>query len=597
MCGISGVTYSGRGDVQGMVDTMQHRGPDGSEVLDFGNVTLGHNLLSIRGNPSRGKQPVIAENSAWSLVFNGEIYNTKKLALDLGVLEDEQRPDTELLYEIICKYGWNFIERVEGMYALAVYNREQDKLCLYRDYSGQKPLYYAIHNGELLFASEIKALMTVGFSNPRVDPDGLNWSVLCGYIPNEHTIIKDVRKVLPGQKIEWNNKNKEIKYSRLTISKIEQQEGLGLRDSIQKSVREHLASSHPVALNLSGGMDSAVLLYEISQCDYPVVAYTSSYEGASGEANEELRLAKKLARRMGVEHREIRLCKRDYWENFYRSHQTIEEPNGNIAIPLYSQVARLQGCEGDGYRVVFTGCGGDELFYGYDYYEQNFRIDQWLRFLPSPVLSLLYRMRHGRNIDFKDPLVRWNFNRGYAHHFLNANPEGILTTKNKLQWAQDYLMANANSQEGAYQGMLMDRCAWLANENFMRMNKLFMNYSVETRSPFAHGPLRAAVDKILCAMSPEAKRKKKILRELYTGLLPDSITKRKRKVGWHAPLKEWYNSNAKDFLMSMFAGRKGNWVNWEKVTAHVNAKNEWPGKIIHLYGSLAAISDLYKLDI
>ena len=580
-----------------MSSAMMHRGPDGMKVEQVGEIVMGHTLLSVRGMPNRGVQPVLRGESQWALSFNGEIYNTDELETALGLGEDPGRPDTEVLYTAILHYGWQFIQHIEGTFAIALYNKDEDKLCLYRDPSGQNPLYYLVHQSELYFASEIKALSEVKGVDWEADLGGIQWAAMCGFIPDRNTLVKGVQKLLPGEQVIWDNRAKSVSLKRIQNQNIQKPAGANLRDVIRRTVGKHLASSHPIALNLSGGLDSAVLLYEVIKCGKEVVTYTSSYEESARKANTELPLAKKLAKRFGVEHREIRVRKNDYWDRLIESYTAVEEPNGNVSIPLYYYMAERQGIRGDGYRVVLTGCGGDELFYGYPRQDQNFRIDRWQSMLSAPIVNWLYQLRYRRKVALGQPVARWLFNRGNTGHWLTHDLEDPANGKQDEQWAQDYIRAYGVSDERAYHGLLMDRCAWLANENFVRMNKLYMRESTETRCPFAYSPLRDTVDRHLCQMPPRHRRRKRPLRELYAGRLPEYIINRKEKVGWRAPLGQWYTPKAKDLFIDLFSGRNGKWIDWQTIIEHVRSTNEWPGKKIHLYASLAVLSDQYNLSI
>ena len=184
MCGIAGINFQDTELVQRMNGAMNHRGPDYSDIFSDENVTLGHTLLAIRDEPKRSRQPVNEGEDPWVLSFNGQIYNTTELARNLDGNWGNESLDTTVLYAVIKKYGWDFIRHIQGMYALAVYNRHEKRLRLYRDASGQKPVYYCCNKAKLIFASEIKAILEDSSIQREPDQEGFNGlRVLDSYPP------------------------------------------------------------------------------------------------------------------------------------------------------------------------------------------------------------------------------------------------------------------------------------------------------------------------------------------------------------------------------------------------------------------------------
>ena len=159
-------------------------------------MTLGHTLLSIRGDLGRSQQPVYDKLSPWVLAFNGQIYNTTELAQGLDGDWENETLDTIILYEVIKEYGWDFIRRIQGMYAMAVYNCHEKRLRLYRDASGQKPVYYCCNKAKLIFASEIKAILEDSSIQREPDQEGIQWAARAGYIPSRHTMLECIKKLL-----------------------------------------------------------------------------------------------------------------------------------------------------------------------------------------------------------------------------------------------------------------------------------------------------------------------------------------------------------------------------------------------------------------
>jgi asparagine synthase (glutamine-hydrolysing) len=597
MCGIAGINFQGTELVQRMNGAMNHRGPDYSDIFSDENVTLGHTLLAIRDEPKRSQQPVNEDEDPWVLSFNGQIYNTTELARNLDGNWGNESLDTTVLYAVIKKYGWDFIRHIQGMYALAVYNRHEKRLRLYRDASGQKPVYYYCNKAKLIFASEIKAILEDSSIQREPDQEGIQWAARAGFIPSRHTMLEGINKLLPGEMLEWKHGRAGIRLTELDpeLPYVESEEGFG--GWMRQLVREHLQSRQKVAISLSGGLDSSALLHEMRAQDYGITTYTSYYEDAPSESNSEAALARRLAQDYGTDHHEIKVTKRDYWSRFIRASQIIEEPNYNASNPLYLKMAESEGADGDGIRVLLTGCGGDELFYGYPHHDQNHRIDQWLRMMPACILNRLYQLRYQKKVKFECSIARWAFNREFHEHYLLDSTENMASGELEVEWAQKFLNNYSVSNEGVYNGLLMDRLFFLASENFIRSDKLYMSQSIETRCPFSHTPFRQAVDKATHHLPYHGARSQKaFLRRHYEGRLPDYIIKRKEKVGWHSPLEEWYDEGARDLLLSLFSGRRGPFVDWKKLETKIQKTREWPGKIIHLYASIAVLCDSYGIE-
>ena len=495
MCGISGITIDDCSLVEQMNAVQKHRGPDHAGIFSDGQVTLGHTLLSIRGDLGRSQQPVYDKLSPWVLAFNGQIYNTTELAQGLDGDWENETLDTIILYEVIKEYGWDFIRRIQGMYAMAVYNCHEKRLRLYRDASGQKPVYYCCNKAKLIFASEIKAILEDSSIQREPDQEGDSMGCACRI----HTLAPYHARVYQkttGEMLEWNHGSAEIKLTELDPepSYADTQEGLG--KWMPQLIGEHLQSRQKVALSLSGGMDSSVLLHEMREHGYSIASYTSYYVGASEASNSDAPLAARLAREYGAEHREVEVTKEDFWDRFISCLKIIEEPNYNLNSPLYLKMAEVQGQNGDGVRVILTGCGGDELFYGYPHHDQNYHIDRWLRVLPPWLLTKAYQLRHGRTVRFESSFARWAFNRQLDESYLLEAAEDFATEKSQPDWVQAYMDKYAVSDEGVYQGLLMDRLGWMAGESFVRSDKLYMSQSVEVRCPLSHTPLDRLLTKL-----------------------------------------------------------------------------------------------------
>lgn len=591
MCGIAGISRNDPHAGTVLEQALAHRGPDYGGVWSGRVFSLAHRLLAIRSGAERSRQPWQHENSPWVLVFNGQLYNTRSIKHELGSEFSKEELDTALLFALIEKKGWDFIEYIEGMFAIALYNKETEELRLYRDPSGQKPLYYTDGLPDFAFASEIKAILSV-VSVPRIpDTTAVHTALAIGYIPGEKTLFTTIKKLRPREMLvrtgEGNITTRYFK-SRTTIPPEQDPAGV-LKDTIA----EHFASKQPIAINLSGGMDSSLLLHEMSTAGFALHSYTTRFEGAAETFNDDADLAKKLARDYGTTHREIEMTSTMYFNNLVRSIELIEEPNYNVSLATYLEVAKVEGIRGEGNRVILSGDGGDELFGGYDAYRHALRYHHLMRTISPLVVNAYKYIREGQWWKYHDPLEYWVRSKfffteavrpgdvlPYVHNNL---PEGW--TKRKKDPVRDM--------------MLLDRVFWLPAENFTRSDKLYMSESIELRSPLAYEPLRRYFDEKLSARDYfSGQWNKHTLRTLYRGKLPTYITERSNKTGWRSPIRLWWNEEYKNLFLEAFRqAPRGGIVPWDSIERITHSATTWPGKHVHLYFSLAVLGKKYNLPL
>ena len=201
MCGIHGFNFRDEQALVCMAQATSHRGPDFTGYYHDNTISLGHNLLAIRADIAQSKQP-ISSNPEWVLLFNGQIYNTAQIKKILPTKHETYiDSDTVLLYKMIELHGWEFIRHVHGMYAIALYNTKQKRLCLYRDPSGQKGLYYYHKDDRFIFASEIKAILSHNNIDKSLDADAIALATTVGYIPGEKTLFRYIHKLHLSQMV------------------------------------------------------------------------------------------------------------------------------------------------------------------------------------------------------------------------------------------------------------------------------------------------------------------------------------------------------------------------------------------------------------
>lgn len=595
MCGLNGFNFEDRPLIEAMTAASTHRGPDSVGIYSDPGLTLAHSLLAIRGPAGACRQPIHSPESDWVLGFVGEIYNTDQIKRD-WLPEVTTDIDTHILYGLIEKQGWEFVRSIHGMYAIALYNKAEKILRLYRDPSGQKCLYYYAKGREFLFSSEIRPLTRRPGLDLSLDGEAIQTGAELGYVPFEQTIFKHIRKLRTGEILTLDLKTGAISGQIQTLKSMRLPDaGEDSAKVLSEQLRQHFVADVPVGLNLSGGMDSSILLQEMVESGKRFEAFTTHFdlEKGSAEYNEEFELAQRLCRHYSVPHRGIRITRQDYLDQMARVHEVIEEPNYNIGNPIYLTTATAEGIRGAGYRVVLSGDGGDEVFSGYAYYRRALQFDRIRRMIGTPTINFLMARRHGfQGVDFGDPSNLW--------FHLRASLAGKSVPALRKSLLEVFPLFSPSTS--ILQDMMhIERLMWVASENLIRSDKLFMNASIELRAPFCYHPLRVYFDRRLKTPDYLGRDLSKVhLRSLYQNRLPEFIASRKRKWGWRPPLAIWYDATFKKrFLDIIDDGADSNspWVDWKKVRTSIETSDAVPGKSNLFLISAAGVARSFGIRI
>jgi asparagine synthase (glutamine-hydrolysing) len=372
MCGIAGIVYADHERpveprlVARMLAAMRHRGPDDEGMHLDGSVALGMRRLSII-DLAGGHQPIYDEAGRRVIVFNGEIYNYRRLRGELEARGHRFRTasDTETIVHLHEEMGAACVERLRGMFAFALWDADERELLLARDRFGIKPLYVVTAPWGVAFASELKALHAVDLTGPELDWEALEGLFRIGYIPAPRTAFRSVSKLEPGHTFRWRPGQAPVirQYWDLPTERSRPRKDAeeAVRARLDESVRAHLVADVPVAAFLSGGLDSSAVVSSMALGGSDVHAFTVRYGGSGAASADETPLATALARRYG-----FRLTIVDVEPDVRRVFQPIveclDEPHADeSAVPTWficEQVARH-------YKVALVGTGGDELFAGY----------------------------------------------------------------------------------------------------------------------------------------------------------------------------------------------------------------------------------------
>src|SRR5881628_278096 len=372
-------------------DVLRHRGPDGEGLWSEGPVGLGFRRLAIV-DVAGGHQPMANEDQTVWIVFNGEIYNHAALRPELEACGHRYRTrsDTETIVHLYEEEGERCVERLQGMFAFAIWDRSRQRLFLARDRLGIKPLYYAVTDQELVFASEIKAILAAGVVRPALNEGILPEFLATRFVAGEETFFQGIRKLLPGRTLSWTAGEgcRVRRYWRFpaefhptpgTLREAARE----VRARLEAAVRSHLMSDVPLGLFLSGGLDSSGLAALMApMASEPIRTFAVGF--TEPEANE-LPYARLAASSVGAEHREVIVSPEQFFKTLPRLIWHEDEPIAfDSSVPLYF-VSRLAQ---EHVKVVLTGEGADELFLGYPWY----RVSLWNERLGGPYWRLVPQM-------------------------------------------------------------------------------------------------------------------------------------------------------------------------------------------------------------
>jgi len=585
VCGIAGVVKFNPRDVvekeclRRMSEAIRHRGPDGAGVWVAGRVGLGHRRLAIL-DLAAGGQPMATEDENVWLVYNGEVYNHPILKQDLEARGHSYRTrsDTETILHLYEEMGEACAERLRGMFAFAIWDRRTQQLLLARDRLGIKPLYYAVTGRELIFASEIKAILASGLIRPVFNRQVLPEYLATGFVAGETTFYAGIRKLLPGRTLAWSRRQglQIRRYWQLPSSTRAEggdlcRQARALHDRLVEAVQSHLLSDVPVGLFLSGGIDSAGLAALMA----PLVTdrvRTFSVGFANPGANE-LAYARQVAQAIDAEHREVLVSGDEFFERLPRLIWHEDEPIAfPSSVPLYfvSELARQH------VKVVLTGEGADELFCGYNRY----RVTAWNerlgrtygRVVPRPARHAVRRL-----IEALPPRVR----RVGRRTFLAVPPDPRRLYFDNFaifsEQALSALVADANTIRGAdpYQaalqyyaqarGTLVDRVSRVDLQTYlvellMKQDQMSMAASVESRVPYLDHMLVEHVVQLPTCYKLRGWQTKVVLRHALRDLVPREILTR-RKMGFPVPVAPWfrgkYRSIVDEFVLGPRASARG----------------------------------------
>jgi len=581
MCGICGIAGSpdgpapDRGVVARMNRRLVHRGPDSDGVFDGGRAVLAARRLSII-DLDGGDQPIASEDGGVVVVQNGEIYNYRELRREL-----ERRgrrfataSDTEVLVHLYEEHGDGFLERLRGMFALALWDSREGRLLLARDRFGIKPLYYRLAGGTLSFASELKAMLELpGFSR-QIDPRAVAAYLAFNSIPAPLTIFAEARKLPAGCALSWQDGAlSETRYARPRPRPAEQVRsgpaaGLAaeLREVLRDSVRAHLVADVPVGVLLSGGVDSAGLTaLAAGEAGDAVKTFSIGFEESSFD---ELSRARLVAERYRTDHHEL-VLRPDAVELLPKLVEAFDEPFGDSsAVPTYL-VSQLAAGE---VKVALSGEGGDELFGGYYTYVADLLAPRLGRLaaLAAPLVEALPSSDSKVSFDYRAKrFVRAARLPALERHhawkeIFSADRRAALLGDVDPDWDPVDLYreryAETRGAEPLARLQDVDLGIYLVDDLLVKTDRSSMANSLELRVPFLDERVAGFALGLATSLKVRGLAKKRLLRRALAPLLPDEIL-RGPKQGFSIPLAAWLRGPlepfARDVLSPATLARQG----------------------------------------
>jgi len=565
MCGISG--WAGAPDPEAatrMSVALRHRGPDGQGRWNDAHATLLHERLSII-DVAGGHQPMTNEDGRLQIVFNGEIYNYRELRAELEARGHRfaTRSDTEVILHLYEEAGERCPERLLGMFAFAVWDTREETLFLARDRLGIKPLFYAEAGERLLFASEMKALLAHGGVGREVDPQGLDHYLTFMYVPAPGTILRGVRKLLPGHSLTWRAWKlllrrywalPEADEMPCTGSEAEAAEELAAL--LQEAVRCRLMSEVPLGAYLSGGLDSSLIVAWMARTSETGVNTFSV--GFEERGFDERPWSRRVAERFGTRHRELVVGHHSIGD-LPKVIRMLDEPVADsAAIPTYFMAELTK----PHVTVVLTGEGADELFAGYSHYKILCGADRMAVLSPGALARGLGHWMGGGTAGRAAGYLGRLRDRAAAYLALksvfDAGEKARLYT-GELRAAcratlppEDVVRRFLRPGGGPYLNQLLrlDLATWLADDLLVKVDRMTMAHGVEARVPYLDHRVVERVMRMPPAWKLRGLAGKRILRRVGETLLPRDIVRR-RKTGFAVPVGEWAGGEMRDMMVDL----------------------------------------------
>lgn len=580
MCGIAGL-YSGQtaeqktATLERLSNGLQHRGPDGKGFYQDEQVGLAHTRLSIIDLSESGNQPLYNEDKSLVLICNGEIYNYRELTEELKEKGHQfsSHSDSETILHLYEEYRddiGTMLNKLTGMFAFALWDKERDKLIVARDRIGIKPLYYSLAGGNFMFASEVKPLVKTGLVSNQLDYTSLYEYFLLSSIPAPNTIYAAIKTLEPGHYMAiGSGKIENWKYwdvdpttkNRKSMDEVVEDTG----SLFSEVVKDHLVSDVPVGTFLSAGIDSSLITAYASEHQPGINTFTASFPG---EPEDEVKIASDTSKRLNVTHHAYEL-KDDFFKGFDEYVGAIDQPLAVISSLSLSRISQLAKQH---VKVVLSGDGADELFGGYDYRHHIPPPPSFLKNIAPKYRGAL--LKAGAKLTGKKSLsdlanhLEIPLTKKYLDRLILTTPETVKQIMSPDVWKDVDEERYSNHIQKIYTGfdtddelnklLYVDVKTTLVDEMLTKCDRMTMMNGIEGRVPFLDHRMVELAFSIPSKWKRNENYGKLPLRHLLEKKLGHELAFRK-KTGFNSPLKKWLteDDHTRNFVQSRLQEMKG----------------------------------------
>ena len=573
MCGIAGLVHRDpnapvpRDLIDRMTDVLAHRGPDERGVHCERGCGLGHRRLSVI-DLSTGREPIYNEDRSAAIVFNGEVYNFRDLrpGLEAAGHRFTTNTDAEVVLHLWEEHGEGFVERLRGMFALAIWDERRRTLLMARDRLGKKPLYYCADGDRFLFASEIKSILQDASVPRDIDPQAVDLFFTYLYVPAPWSIFKSIRKLPPGHVLTWRDGRVQVRpYWQLEFRPRTDAspEALAaeLREKLAEAVRIRLISDVPLGAFLSGGLDSSLVVALMSTVsDGPVITNSIGFTEAEYDERDYARL---VVKRYGTDHHEMVVDPKAVEVVDDLSWYYDEPFADSSAVPTWyaAKMAR------ETVTVALSGDGGDESFAGYEHRYWMHRLEcRWRRRLPrwlrrglfGPMAAIWpkgdwlprpFRWKYFmQNLTLTDERAFFNDMSTFREQHKRRLYRPAFTDRLGAFDAFTYLaghFADATGPDGMARAQYVDIKSYLVEDGLTKVDRASSAHGLEVRCPLLDHELVELAASIPSDLKLHGRTTKWILKQAAADLVPRPIIER-GKWGFRVPVEEWLRGDLKD---------------------------------------------------
>lgn len=513
-----------------------HRGPDGSATYENTGVTLGHNRLAIIDLSPEAGQPMTDASGRFIMVFNGEIYNFKELREQLTSYAFKTQGDSEVILAAYQTWGAEAFGKLNGIFALAIWDTEEQSLLLARDSVGVKPLYYHVDGSRLVFSSEIKAILETGVERV-LDQTSLEHYLRLMYVPEPNTMFKNIKKLPKGNMLVYKGGVASISPFVSGVEPVDRPASYKeavqtVRTKVEAAVTRQLVSDRPVGIYLSGGIDSSVVLASAAQTHPHIDTYSVGFSLDSAEEQEKFnidsRVAQNTATFFGSTHHEFSISAEDAINLLPETIRRLDEPIGNATALAQLFLARKVKQTA---TVVLSGEGGDELFGGYERYRLAFVASMLSPWIPRTLASKVPKL-HSLHVSGEDRFAQLMFQKESAIRRIFPGVGSMVNTR--ALFSSEF----SNSLDIATNLMRADENHWLVDEALMRADKTSMASGVELRVPLLDLDLISYAHVLPRQYKVTPFKTKRVLKDAFRDVLPKEVLSQPKR-GWFSPGAKW----------------------------------------------------------